>query len=269
MSILLHLSDTHFGTERPHVIDALLRLAREVQPDVVILSGDITQRARRAQFAAAKRFISELAVPVTLVIPGNHDIPLFNPIARLAYPYANYRSAFGEDLSPYFASDDLLVVCVNTTRPWRHKDGEVSAAQIEDVARRLRDAAPQQLRVVVVHQPLLVIRESDRSNLLHGHQEAARVWTEAGADLILSGHIHLPYVQMLCTPQGTRGGTTWVVSAGTAISRRVREGNPNSVNLIRYAPTQSSRACVVDRLDFDATSSGFVITKEVRLHLAP
>lgn len=267
MSVLLHLSDTHFGTERPAVAEALLRLTREVRPEVAVLSGDITQRARRSQFAAARRFIAALAAPVKLVIPGNHDIPLFNLLVRLAYPYANYRRAFGPELAPQFSSDDLLVIGVNATRPWRHKDGEVSAAQIDFVAQRLRCAVPRQLRVVAVHQPLAVIRDSDRANLLHGHRHAAERWADAGADLILSGHIHLPYVRMLHNRQSAFRRPVWAVSAGTAISRRVREGGPNSVNLIRYDPTQAARACIVERWDFDAVSDKFVIAETARLEL--
>jgi 3',5'-cyclic AMP phosphodiesterase CpdA len=268
VSVLLHLSDTHFGTEQPPVVEALLRLAHDVRPDVAVLSGDVTQRARSAQFAAARRFTDALAAPATLVIPGNHDIPLFNLAARMAAPYANYRHAFGPLLEPQFSSDDLLVLCVNTTRPWRHKDGEVSAAQIDHVAQQLQLATPLQLRVVVVHQPLRVIRDIDRDNLLHGHHGAARIWTASGADLILSGHIHLPYVQPLHGPQTGSQRPAWAVSAGTAVSTRVREGQPNSVNLIRYDPQRMPRVCVVDRLDFDATSAKFITVKTTELSLA-
>ena len=268
MSVLLHLSDTHFGTERPHVAEALLRLSRQIRPDIAVLSGDVTQRARRGQFAAARRFIDSLAAPVTLIIPGNHDIPLFNLAARVAYPYANYRQAFGPELAPRFSCDDLLVIGLNTTRPWRHKDGEISAAQIEHVALHLQSAAPRQLRVVVIHQPLLVIRDSDRANLLHGSHQAAQVWAAAGADLILSGHIHLPYVRPLHGPQAASHLPVWAVSAGTAISRRVREGLPNSVNLIRYDPAQIPRSCLIDRLDFEAVSNSFIVAESNRLDLA-
>ena len=88
MSVLLQISDPHFGTEQAPVVDALLTLAHAQRPDLVVLSGDITQRARRAQFAAARRFVERLAPSALLAIPGNHDIPLFNPVARLLWPYA-------------------------------------------------------------------------------------------------------------------------------------------------------------------------------------
>src|SRR4051794_40397423 len=123
MALLLQISDTHFGTEQAPVIEALLRLAREQMPDVAILSGDITQRARAAQFAAARRFIDSLAISPTLVIPGNHDIALFNIFQRIFSPYDYYRRTFGQMLEPSFENSELLILCVNTTRPHRHVNG--------------------------------------------------------------------------------------------------------------------------------------------------
>lgn len=152
MSVLLQISDTHFGTEQPQVVEALVALSARQQPDLVVLSGDITQRARPAQFRAAKAFVERLGAPV-LAIPGNHDIALFDLWARLTRPYARYAKAFGTELEPVHASQDWLVVGVNTIRPWRHKNGEVSAAQIDRVAKLLSAASPAQLRVVAAHQP--------------------------------------------------------------------------------------------------------------------
>ena len=268
MSLILHLSDTHFGTEQPEVMAALLQLAQEVRPDVAILSGDVTQRARRSQFAAARRFLDTLAAPVKLLIPGNHDIPLFNLAARLFNPYGNYRRVFGSELEPQYSNQDLLVLGVNTTRSWRHKDGEVSAEQIERVSQQLQSALPHQLCIVVVHQPVFVERESERANLLHGHQQAIKAWAEAGADLILSGHIHLAYTRNLAEELHHIARPVWTVSAGTAISKRVRDEQPNSVNLIRYDSAQLPHGCQVDRLDFDASSSRFFIAKTTLLELS-
>ena len=268
MSIVLHLSDTHFGTENSVVSTALLNLAQEVQPDVAILSGDVTQRARRGQFAAARHFLNALAAPVKLVIPGNHDIPLFNLAARLFNPYGNYRRELGQELEPQFSNKDVLVIGVNTTRPRRHKDGEVSAQQIERVSQQLQRAQAHQLRIVAVHQPVFVERESDRENLLHGHVEAVKAWAEAGADLILSGHIHLAYVRNLNKQVYNLPRHVWTVSAGTAISKRVREGQPNSVNLIHYDPVNLPHVCKVDQMDFDATTSRFVIAKTTLMELS-
>ncbi|HET6806992.1 MAG TPA: metallophosphoesterase [Frateuria sp.] len=251
MSVLLHLSDSHFGTERPPVLAALRRLAEAVRPALVVLSGDLTQRARPKQFAAARAFVDSLPSP-SLAIPGNHDIPLYALGARLRAPYARYAAAFGSDLEPVWSSARWLVIGVNTTRWWRHKQGEVSPAQVERVASRLRQATPDQLRVVVVHQPMAVIEPADWRNLLRGHAQAAGAWATAGAQLVLGGHIHLPYVRPLPEPGGR---PLWVVQAGTAVSRRVRGGISNSVNLVRSG--ESADACTVERWDYDPAREAF------------
>ena len=253
MSVLLHISDTHFGTEQAPVMAALLDLAAQQQPDLVVLSGDITQRARPAQFQAARAFVDRLGAPV-LAIPGNHDIPLLDLRERLARPYARYAAAFGTDLEPVIAAPEWLVIGANTTRAWRHRNGDLSVAQIERVARLLGTAGPGQLRVVVVHQPLAVTEPRDRHHLLRGHDEALRVWAEAGADLLLGGHIHLPYTLAL-HGQARR---LWVVQAGTAVSSRLRPGVPNSVNIVRWAPAQER--CRVERWDFLVREQTFART---------
>jgi 3',5'-cyclic AMP phosphodiesterase CpdA len=267
MSVLLQVSDTHFGTERAEVVEALVALAAEARPDVVVLSGDITQRARRAQFDAARRLVERLAVPL-VAIPGNHDIPLFNLFARAFSPYGGYERAFGAELEPSYEAHDLLVLAVNTTRAWRHKHGEVSAAQVERVAQRLRQCPPHKLRMVVTHQPLHVPAGTDEDNLLRGHAAAARAWAQAGADLVMGGHIHLPFVRLANERVADLARPLWVVQAGTAVSRRVRRGAPaNSVNLLRYDRTADPGACLVERLDFDAARAGFAVAARHALAL--
>ncbi|HVL02504.1 MAG TPA: metallophosphoesterase [Dongiaceae bacterium] len=257
MSVLLQISDTHFGTEQEPVMQALQILHAELRPDVVIVSGDITQRATRAQFHCAQQFFESLNPKALLAIPGNHDIPLFNPFLRLLAPYSHYHQAFGRNLQPEFTSHDLLILCVNTTRRWRHKNGEVSAAQIQAVAQRLAAAEAAQLRVVVTHQPVHIITTSDRNNLLRGHQTALHAWAGAGADLILGGHIHLPYVSRLQPLPQQPHQALWAVQAGTALSTRIRSGMPNSVNVVRYQYADGRRTCSVEQWDFNRQYNEF------------
>ncbi len=257
MTLLLQVSDPHFGTERPQVVEALVQLALAQRPEVLLLSGDITQRATRAQFAAARSFVQRLQVPQVVALPGNHDIPLWHLPLRLLRPYARYREAFGDVLEPSLDTEALLLMAVNTTRWWRHEDGQLSAAQVARVARRLAQARPGQRRVVVVHQPLVVTRPEDEKNRLHGHAAALQAWGEAGVDLIVGGHIHLPFV----TPLPAGG---WAVQAGTAVSHRVRHPAGNSVNFIRIEPAVAVRA-VVERWDHDAAAGRFVLREQHRL----
>ena len=255
MSILLQISDPHFGTEQPPVVAALLELARALSPELVVLSGDITQRARSSQFAAAAAFTKQLPTRAVIAIPGNHDIPLFNVFARAFDPYAGFRAAFGANLEPEYSSESLCVIGVNTTRPTRHKDGEVSREQIARVADRVRAASPRQLRIVVVHQPVHVIRTHDIGNLLHGHEDAVRAWSSAGADIVMGGHIHLPYVRALNEHITGLDRRIWAVQAGTAVSHRVRHEAPNSVNVLRYEAGEGR--CVVEQWNHAATEQAF------------
>ncbi len=263
MSRLLQISDTHFGTEQPPVLEALLTFAREHAPDALVLSGDITQRATTRQFAAARRLVEQLAIPHRLVIPGNHDIPLFNLWRRMHAPYARFREAFGPDLEPILDTSDWLIVGVNTTRAWRHKDGDVSDRQILRVSEQLQRAQPGQLRIVVTHQPAQVARQRDAHNLLHGHDAALQSWIAAGADIVMGGHIHLPYVCALHDAYPNLRRRAWCVQAGTAISRRIRREAPNSVNLIHYSATGGEAKAQLERWDFQATCGRF---QQVSVH---
>jgi 3',5'-cyclic AMP phosphodiesterase CpdA len=264
MSLLLQVSDPHFGTERPEVVEALVALARDRRPDVLMLSGDITQRARRAQFAAAGAFCDRLGIAVQLALPGNHDIPLYDVPTRVFSPYRHYRTVFGDDLEPVLDAPDLLVVCVNSTRAHRHKHGEVSAAQVQRVARRLGEARPGQLRIVVTHQPLDVPTDSDENNLARGHARAVRAWVAAGADIVMGGHIHLPFIRQLAHRFPGLPRRAWCVQAGTAVSSRVRGGLPNSVNFIDY--TAGSATAVAERWDH-VPGTGFRRGEHVELAL--
>lgn len=258
MSCLLQISDLHFGTEQPHVVQALLELSRKQCPDILVLSGDITQRARLSQFRLASEFFQSLGVAHRLSLPGNHDIPLFNPFQRLFTPYANYLRFFGPDLQPFASTPSVIVIGVKTTRRWRHKNGEVSAAQIDTVARQLSDVGPEKLKVVVVHQPVYVPRPEDEHDRLRNWEPAVRAWAVAGADIVMGGHIHLPYVRDLSAVVPDLGRHMWCVQAGTALSSRVRHEAPNSVNILRYDQRRWPSACLFERWDFEAASRQFI-----------
>jgi 3',5'-cyclic AMP phosphodiesterase CpdA len=252
MSVLIQLSDPHFGTEQPQVVAALTALVKQQQPNLLVLSGDITQRARPAEFHAARSFMDSLQIPF-VAIPGNHDIPLWDIWSRLRKPYARHIAAFGTELEPCFCSSELMLICINTTRPWRHRNGEISTQQINRVADLLSRASVKQLRIVVVHQPVAVSRPADAIHLLRGHTHALPTWAKAGADLVMGGHIHLPYLlplQGLARPM-------WAVQAGTAISSRVRRGVPNSVNILRWGVDAARGGCQIEQWDFSAKECFF------------
>jgi 3',5'-cyclic AMP phosphodiesterase CpdA len=269
MSLLLHISDTHFGTEQPKVVAALLAMAHERRPDLLVLSGDVTQRAKAKEFAAAKAFCDELGIARMLVLPGNHDLPLFDLLGRATRPYANYMAAFGPRLDPVLDMDGFLIIGVNTTRAARHKNGEVSQAQVARVVSQLRAARSNQLRVVVTHQPADVIRPGDVPDRLRGAEAALQAWSQAGADLVLGGHIHLPYVLDLAARPQPTPRAMWCVQAGTAVSDRVRHDTSNSVNVIEWLPQPGAqRQCRIERWDFRPGPDRFQLAENSVLALA-
>jgi len=261
VTLLLHLSDPHFGTERAEVAAALQRLVRAEPPALVIASGDITQRATAAQFARARQFIDSLGAP-SLVVPGNHDIPLFDLWQRWRAPYARFGAAFGATLEPRVRLPTAWVAGLNTTRAWRHRHGEVSMAQAEAAADWLQPAPADVLRIVVTHQPLAVMRPQDALHALRGGRTAAAGWARAGVHLVLGGHIHLPYFMPLQAQWPELAQPMWLAQAGTAVSRRTRPEAGPSVNLIRQL---GPRRWLLERWDHDARRGDFVHTAQQAL----
>lgn len=263
MTIIVQISDTHFGTEQPAVVAAMEAHVQAQGADLLVLSGDITQRARGAQFAAARAFLQRLegyGVPASLVIPGNHDLPLFNLVSRFIAPYDQYQQHFGEDLEPSFENDELLIIGLNTTHPKRHKDGLVTHEQVQAVTERLQQSDPAKLRIVVAHQPFGSLVLSDLNNLQHGALAALTRWADAGLDMVMGGHIHLPYVLPLRNQYPSLSRDIWIVQAGTTLSSRVRGSAPNSFNRLHLGP-RGSKQVRVERWDYqgDSTAGQFVV----------
>jgi 3',5'-cyclic AMP phosphodiesterase CpdA len=262
MTTILHVSDLHFGTEVPQAAEALVRLARSALPDVLIVSGDVTQRARRAQFDAAAGFIRRLAAAQVLVIAGNHDMPLFNLPQRLLAPYLGYARAFGGELEPRLALPDVRIAGVHTARPWRHVIGHVTPQQAERSAAWLAEGPANALRIVVTHHPLAVPDAQDEAQRLRGADAALAHWLRAGVQLALGGHIHRPYFMPLQDRQAAGRQRLWVAQAGTAVSHRLRAPWPHSVNLLRLtAPSRWH----VERWNLDPGCSDFTLHEQMSL----
>lgn len=223
MRRLIHVSDLHFGTELPALVDGLLQSSAEFAPHLAVVSGDLTQRARAAQFASARRFLCQLPCPA-LVVPGNHDLaPLYSPLERLVAPLARYRRALRDVSCERWQDEEVAVVGLSSVQPLRVKEGSITPAQVlalrEGLAR-----APAALRMIAVHHPVLP-RHSARS--------AALVQALAASDVAvcLSGHLH---VSSHGAPgAGEREGLPAVelpgmllLQAATATSQRLR-GEPN------------------------------------------
>ncbi len=227
MRRLIHLSDLHFGRDRPELLEPLLEAVNGLGADLVAISGDLTQRARDRQFAEAKDFIDRLNAP-TLVVPGNHDVPLDNILVRLLNPWGRYRRFIGRDLEPEFRDDEITVIGVNTVNPLSWQRGRIARRALGRVCDAFRDEPEGRTRIVVVHHPLEQEPEV-RKELMRGARRAVDALAACGADIVLCGHLHSWRAQSFAERAGRLGVIQ--VQAGTGLSNRLR-GEENDFNLL-------------------------------------
>jgi 3',5'-cyclic AMP phosphodiesterase CpdA len=237
---IAHISDLHFGAHDPRLAEGLLGDLNELNPTLVAVSGDLTQRARTGQFKAARAFMDRVTCPV-LVVPGNHDIPLFDLVSRFWRPLHGYRRHITDDLTPSFIDAELAVLGLNTARSNTWKDGRISVAQMEVIRTRLCRIPPSVVKVLVTHHPF-VPPPDRRSSAVVGRGVAALQAAEAcGTDLVLAGHLHRGYSADVRQHHVTIRRSILVVQAGTAVSQR-RRGEPNTYNVLTIALPELSVA---------------------------
>ncbi len=239
MTILAHISDLHFGTEDDRLAAALLDDLNGntgPRPDLVVISGDLTQRARRAQFRAAASYLAQIAPP-RLVVPGNHDIPLYDVFTRFLRPRDRWVKYITHDLQPTHLGADIAVVGVDTARRFTFKDGRVNQDQ---VARACSFFAkyPSRWKILVAHHPFVVPTHVKQKDLVDNAEDAIPLLEAAQVDLILSGHLHLPYAEDVVDYNNDRHSIL-AVHAGTSISSRTR-GEPQGYNWLVFAPDHVS-----------------------------
>lgn len=227
MRRILHLSDLHFGRTRPDLLDPLVALAADLSPDLVAISGDFTQRARRSQFVEAARFLDRLRSP-WLAVPGNHDISLDNVLVRLLDPWGRYRNLIHDDLSPRHEDEEITVIGLNPVTRYAHQAGRIGRAQLRVIA-GAHEENPQKTVVVVMHHPPEHPNGSTKRPMRHSGKGVAALMT-AGADIVLSGHLHNAHVAPLTAAPGVL-----LVQAGTGLSTRLRD-EPNTLNLLTIEP---------------------------------
>jgi 3',5'-cyclic AMP phosphodiesterase CpdA len=231
MRLIAHLSDIHFGSLNHQVVEPLIEKITELMPDVVAVSGDLTQRARSHQFKEASAFLDRLPRP-QIVVPGNHDVPLHNVWARFFQPLKKYRQFITEDLRPVHQDDEIAVVGLNTARSLTIKGGRINDRQVAWIREKLCNLEPEVIRIVVTHHPFDLPEGHDERNLVGRARMAMETLASCGADLFLAGHLHVSHTTHSATRYNIEGHSALLVQAGTATSSRGR-GEENSFNLIR------------------------------------
>lgn len=232
MRTLAHISDLHFGRIDPAAAEGLLADLTVRRPDLVVISGDLVQRARTRHFLAARAFLERLPFPY-LVVPGNHDIPVYNILDRFTDPFRNYKRWITHDLSPFHVDAEIAVLGLNTARSvivdFSH--GRINREQIERMRAVFGELPPHVFKVLFTHHPFLPPPDAPRTRLVGRHRLALPVLEEAGVDLLLAGHLHRAYSGELATFHTEVARSILVAQASTATSTRTR-GEANAYNLV-------------------------------------
>lgn len=254
MKRIIHVSDLHFGRDRPELLVPLVQAINALDPDLVVISGDLTQRATEPQFAAAASFIQSLGQPV-LCVPGNHDVPLHNLFIRLFMPWRRFRKWINPDLEPTHSDDEMVVIGVNSVNPFEWQRGWFRSHAIGRVCAAFAGSTERRVHIVVAHHPMEHL-PGERKSLMRGASTGIQRLSDCGADIVLSGHLHSWRADPFAFVEGR--SSVLQVHAGTSLSNRLR-GEVNDFNLLKV---ESTRVTVVRHAFVDTTGSFDVISSK-------
>lgn len=232
MTRVVHCSDLHFGDHTPALATALRQAIMRIDPDVVVISGDMTQRARRRQFLQAAEWVQAFDCPV-MTVPGNHDLPLLAPWKRAMSPRKGFRRYITPVSVPFWQNDLLSLHGVDSTRCWRWKDGGLGRSRRQRTCEFLGHSTRNQLHMLVLHHPLPAKKAMRWSRGSHSLEVHCRV------DVVLAGHMHTMRIDHL--PEASVPGAPLQLVAGTALSKRTR-GEPNSFFVLDIATSGPEEA---------------------------
>ena len=258
MRTIAHISDLHFGRLNCATLPALRYAIVRAKPDLVAVSGDLTQRARAAEFSAAREFLDTLPKP-QIIVPGNHDVPLYDVFSRWMSPLKKYREYINQDVEPFFADEEIAVLGINTARSLTLKNGRINAKQVAQGCNRMGELAQEGTRIIVTHHPFDVADANKTSEVVGRADMAMAEFARCRVDVILTGHLHLSRASISTTRYKSSGYSALFVQAGTATSHRQR-GELNAWNLISIKKDAISVNC----LGWKSDDVGFTVTETYR-----
>lgn len=225
MKKILHLSDLHFGTERPGLTALLIKDCLQLKPDIIIVSGDLTQRATLKQYQAARKFLSHFHNQRVLCVPGNHDISLYNLLERFFFPFRKYQQWIASTLCAAYSDKDLAILGINSVTPYKSMGGYVTDEQLSLVIKFFEKQPSNITRIIVMHHNLI---KSERHKIINDADKIISVFKRLNIHIVLSGHIHYPWIEAIESENSSH--SLYILTAGTAISYRTIQ--PNSYNII-------------------------------------
>jgi 3',5'-cyclic AMP phosphodiesterase CpdA len=228
---LAHVSDLHFGADDPAVVAGLRADVTAQAVDQVLVSGDLTMRARERQFRAARTLLDGFGVP-WISVPGNHDLPLDRVPARVVRPRDSYRRWIADDPEPLVLREGVLVLGLDTARPYYWKGGRIDAGQVARISSAFAAAVP--LKILMLHHPVFASAQRPDERVVRGAGPALRAAAAAGADIVLCGHDHVAAQVDLSVSWPGLGRHVLGVMSGTAASHRVRVGEPQSYTVLDF-----------------------------------
>ena len=233
MRTIAHLSDLHFGRVDEALLAPLTEFLHAARPDVLVVSGDLTQRAKAKEFIAAREFLDTFSMP-KIIVPGNHDVPLYDVFRRFLSPLARYQRYITTDMEPFFIDNEIAVLGINSARSLVVKGGRVNNEQLERVHARLSTLDDKLVKILVTHHPFDLPAHMSKDHLIGRARKAMKAFANCGVDVLLGGHMHS--TEAITTDGRYKQGTYSALSiqAGTATSMRHR-GEVNSFNLLRVA----------------------------------
>jgi 3',5'-cyclic AMP phosphodiesterase CpdA len=233
MRKIVHISDVHFGTADPAMVELVVARVNALAPDVLIVSGDLTQRAKTKEFKQARAFLDRMPFP-QIVVPGNHDVPLYNVVDRFLHQLDKYEKFITSDLLPTFIDDEIAVVGVSTARSFTIKGGRISDEQIGFIQEQFRGLHENMLKIVVTHHPFDLPDGHDEDDVVGHAEKAMPMIADCGGDVFLAGHLHVSNIETTAKRYTLDNGRiALIIQAGTATSARVR-GEPHSFNTIEF-----------------------------------